>query len=88
MKELGYKDLTYVAFKWISIPKETQNEVAEYLKTEVNKAIMSDEYRKFIKELNGLDVKIKSEETLTSDLKKYRDKFGKILDSIGVKKVK
>ena len=85
-KEIGYNDIICVAFKWVAVPKNTPSEVVDYLKEEINKAVMSDSYKAYIKELNGLEVVVRSEEELTKNLKKFREQYGQTMASIGMKK--
>lgn len=86
-EELGYKDLDYViAFKWISVPRDTPEEIVAYLKAVFNEAVLSDTYADYIKSLNGLDTYTLTEEELTDKLKGCYDSYDGILRKIGTHK--
>ena len=87
LTELGYPGTGYaVAFKWISVPKNTPDDIVEYLKAEINKAVLSDGYKKFIREVNGLDTHTMTEAELTQKLKDCRKKYKEILTMTGMAK--
>lgn len=84
LKELGFDDTGWViAFKWISVPADTPDEIVDYLKAVVDLAVMSDSYKEFIKSQNGLDTYIMSEEELTAKLKGCYDAYDQVLTATG-----
>lgn len=87
MKELGYDGTSYVvAFKWLSVPKGTPDDIVEYLQEQFNKAVMSEKYAAFINMLNGQPTYVESEEKLTAKLNSIYAKYGEIVEMIGMSK--
>ena len=80
LKELGYDGTAYaVAWKWVQVPKDTPDEIVEYLKEKINEAIVGPEYSKFIKDLNGLDTYTLTEEEINAKIEECNEAFGAII---------
>ena len=84
LKELGFDNTDWViAFKWISVPVDTPDEIVDYLKAVIDLSVMSDSYKEFIKSQNGLDTYTMSEEDLEKKLKECYDAYDEVLTATG-----
>ena len=84
LKELGFEDTDWViAFKWVSVPAETPDDIVDYLKAVIDASVMSDSYKEFIKTQNGLDTYTMSEADLDQKLKECYDAYDKVLTATG-----
>lgn len=84
MKELGFDGTDWViAFKWISVPRNTPDEIVNYLKAAVDLAVMSDSYKEFIRLQNGLDTYVMSEQDVNQKLKQCYDAYDEVLTATG-----
>lgn len=84
MKEFGFDDTDWViAFKWISVPADTPDEIVDYLKASIDEAVLSDSYKEFIKLQNELDTYVMSEDDLNNKLKGCYDAYDEILTATG-----
>jgi len=80
MKELGVEDTGYaVAWKWVQVPADTPEEIVDYLKEAVNKAVTGEKYSAFIKQLNGLDTYSLTEEEINAKIDMCYKSFGDVL---------
>lgn len=87
VEEHGIKDMaTFKGLKWVAVRKDTPNEVVEWLKQELNKAIQSKAYQDYLVQAGFGPVRTYTEEEVTeivlSANKIYRD----ILEELGMAK--
>ena len=64
LKELGV-DTEYYGWKWLMVRKDVPEDIAEYIKQQVDLAIASDEYQEYMMQNFGAPVELVTEEEMT-----------------------
>lgn len=81
ISEYGVTDMdAFEGFLWVFVPKDTPDEIVEWLKQQMNEALMSDSYQEFLAGLNKKITTVKTEEEITAALKKASDTYGTLID--------
>lgn len=76
----------YVGLKWIAIRKDTPNEIVEWIKQQLNKAIQSEEYQNWLETVGYGFVREYSEEEITDLIKTSYELSKGILENMGMAK--
>lgn len=69
----------FSGFLWVYVPADTPDEIVEWLKQQMNEALMSDSYQAFLASLNKEMTEIRSEEEITAALKNASETYGALL---------
>ena len=87
LSEIGVKNMKYyVGLKWIAIRKDTPNEIVEWIKQQLNKAIQSEEYQNWLETVGYGFVREYSEEEITDLIKTSYELSKGILENMGMAK--
>lgn len=82
ISEYGVADMdAFEGFLWVFVPKDTPDDIVEWLKQQMNEALMSDSYQEFLAGLNKKMTEVKTEEEITAALKKATDTYGALIDT-------
>lgn len=80
-KELGYKNMdVFKSILVVGIRKDTPNDVADWMKKQVNDSIKSDAFQKAMKSTNNVYSEPMSEDEVTKALYSARDVYKGIID--------
>lgn len=84
--EFGYTGMIFQGYKWLAIPKDTPEQIVQYIKKQIDTALLTDGYQAFLKKLTGVGVRLYSEEEMNSIVYSNLEVAGKLLESLGMKK--
>jgi len=85
-KEFGYADMVFKGYKWIAAHKDTPDDIVNWIKQQIDIAIESEEYQSYLMKSYGRGVKIMTEKEVTDEIFLGYQKFGELLESLGMKK--
>jgi tripartite-type tricarboxylate transporter receptor subunit TctC len=81
ISEYGVTDMdAFEGFLWVAVPADTPDEIVEWMKQQMNAAIISDSYQQFLAGLNKELTVIKTEEEITAALKKATDTYRTLIE--------
>ena len=89
LSDYGVEDLELlIGLKWVAIRKDTPDEIVEYVKAELNKAIASEEYQNYLKTMGFLAedavFEIVSEEEITDIVTGAGVLYREIMEKVGL----
>lgn len=73
---------TYYSLQCVAIRKDTPDEIAEYLKQQINTAIESEAYQKYLKESGVGSMSVMPEEEITASVKKAGEVYKTLLEEL------
>ncbi len=80
ISEYGVTDMdAFKGFLWVAVPSDTPDDIVEWLKQQMNEALMSDSYQAFLATIKKSLTKIATEEEITASLKKATDIYGDLI---------
>lgn len=85
-KEVGYENMDFPGFKWIAIKKGTPEPIVQYLKKQIDEALMTDEYQSYLMKVFGVGVRVYTEEEMNDTLFSILEKSGDLIRSVGMGK--
>lgn len=71
------------AFSWIVVPKDTPDGIYNYLKEKIDAAVTSDEYQKFLKDNNFVEMQVYTEEELNEKIHSAYDAVSEVIGMLG-----
>ena len=74
----------YYSLQCIAIRKDTPDDIAEYLKQQINGSIESDAYQKYLKESGVGSMEVISEEDIEASVAKAREEYKVLLEELGL----
>lgn len=87
IEEFGYKGMeSYLGYKWISVHKNTPDEIVQWLKQEIDKGLLSDEFQAYLKNAGSSTLRSYTEEEVTTILQKANSEMKKALEGLGMAK--
>lgn len=85
MGDFGVSDLeTFVGMKYVAIRKDVPEDIANYLKTELNRVIQSKEYQDYLVSMGFGTVREYSEEELHEIMEKAAVDYGAVMKAVGL----
>ncbi|MBL7007093.1 MAG: tripartite tricarboxylate transporter substrate binding protein [Spirochaetia bacterium] len=81
ISEYGVTDMdAFAGFLWVAVPKDTPDNIVEWLKQQMNKGLMSETYQDFLATIKKSMTKVATEEEITAALKKASDTYGELIN--------
>ena len=80
ISKFGVKNMdAFKGFLWVAVPKDTPDEIVEYLKKKMNEGLMSESYQSFLATIKKSMTETPTEEEITAALKKATDIYGSLI---------
>lgn len=81
ISEYGVKDMdAFQGFLWVAVPEDTPDEIVDWMKQQMNEALISQSYQDFLATIKKSMTEVATEEEITAALKKASDLYGGLIE--------